>query len=179
MLIMKYKNEAMRLTPLRKSIFLLAFLVTHIGFSQTFLLPNEELIYSFETQSGKKLVLVKDKTNAYIIYRFGSKTKIEFEYPEKNKDSWSKFSYSFYLRGGGLANEEMDLNYVYFTNNNFRYLIYDTYYAVDNKQSIGIKVTNLTTNKATEIKGNKKTQKGTLTDFRENHLLKTEEKIFE
>ncbi|NRS90369.1 hypothetical protein HNQ02_003309 [Flavobacterium sp. 7E] len=140
-------------------------------------MPNEAIIYSFETQNGKKLVLAKDKNNKYIIYRFGTKSKIEFEFPEKTKKSWNKFSYAFYLRGGGIQNEGMDLNYIRFTNGNYNYVTYDTYYAVENKKSIGIKITNLKDNTITAIKGEENTQKGSLVDFRYNKSLKIEDEF--
>ena len=149
------------------------------SFAQSFNLPNEEVIFSFTTQSGKLITLNKDKTNDYIIYRFGTKSKIEFEFPEKTKASWSEFKYSFYMRGGGAQNEGMDLNYVYFTNKGFKYIIFDTYYATGNKHDIGIKIINLQTKKVTTIKGNRKTQVGDLTDFRDNNLLEIGEELFD
>lgn len=54
--------------------------------AQIFLLKNESEIFSFDTQSGKHAVLAKDKGNAYIVYRYGAKDSVEFEFPEKNKD---------------------------------------------------------------------------------------------
>jgi len=154
----------------------LVLLATTISKGQAFILPNEDLIYSFETSNGKQLALVKDKSDKYIIYRFGSKTKIEFEFPEKNKSSFSKFKYSFYLRGGGPGNEGMDLNYVHFTNGNFQYVIFDNYVE---KSEIGIKVVDLKSNKTTVIKGNTSTKKGTLIEFRSNGLLEIGEEIFD
>ncbi len=153
--------------------------IVHAEHMQAYILPNEEPIYSFETVTGKMVVLAKDKANGYIIYRFGTKDKIEFEYPEMGKSSWSKFKYSFYLRGGGTDNSGMDLNYVSFINDNFKYVIYDTYYSLSEKQNVGIKVINLKSGKMIEIKGVKKTQKGNLTDFRENKLLEIGEEAFE
>ena len=50
----------------------------------------------------------------------------------------------------------MDLNYIYFTNKNFKYVIYDTYFAAGNKQNIGIKIIDLKTSKTTNIKGGRK-----------------------
>lgn len=143
--------------------------------AQGYLLKNESLIFSFNTQTGKYVMLAKDKDNAYIIYRYGIRDSIEFEYPEKNKDSWKKFTYSFYFRGGGAANEGVDLNYLYFTNKGYKYSIYDTYEAVNKISAIGIKVTDLKTNKTVDIKGTKKTRKGTLTTFRDAGLVKVEE----
>ena len=119
-------------------------------------------------------MLVKDKANTYIVYRFGTKDNVEFEFPEKTSNSWSKFKYSFYLRGGGIQNEGMDLNYIYFTNKNIKYPIYDTYYSIGEKHE-----TDLKTNKSVDIKGDYKTRKGTMIDFRNNNLLEITEETSE
>lgn len=149
--------------------------MSDLSYSQDYLLPNEVNIYSFETKSGKKMTLAKDKKDKYIVYRFGTKSKIEFEYPKKIKESWGKFTYSFYLRGGGKINEGMDLNYVAFTNQNYKYVIYYTYFAVGEKVNIGVKIIDLKTKKTTDIKGDYKTLKGTLAGFRDNDLIKVDD----
>lgn len=153
--------------------------ITISGFGQGFILKNEEVIFSFNTQNGKKLTLNKDKENNYIIYRFGTQGKIEFEFHNKSKSSWTDFKYSFYLRGGGTQNGGMDLNYIYFTNKGFKYVIYDTYFAIGNKQEIGVKIINLKTNKTITLKGDRKTRKGTLVDFRGNNLLEIGDELFD
>lgn len=156
---------------MRKGLIATLLLVSTISYGQTYLLPTEELILSFETKNDKRAVLAKDKRNLYIVYRFGTNSKVEFEFPDKSKESWSRFKYSFYLRGGGTLNEGMDLNYVSFINDNFKYTIYDTYYSSDEESNVGITVTNLKTNKITDIKGISKSKKGTLVDFRDNNLI--------
>jgi hypothetical protein len=143
-----------------------------------YVLQNEKIIFSFESNTGKKMVLAKDKLDAYIIYRFGSKEKVEMEFPTKTRDSWGKFKYSFYLRGGGVANTGMDLNYVYFDSNHIRYVIYDTYFSELNKYSVGIRVI-LPDKKIIEIKGNTKTRKGNMVDFRDNGLLEIGDELFD
>ncbi len=160
-------------------IFLVLLTSTFTAFGQSLTFSNEEVIFSFQTQSGKKVTLNKDKQNNYIVYRFGTKEKIKFEFPEKSKSSWTNFKYSFYLRGGGTQNEGMDLNYIYFVNKNFKYVIYNTYFAVGNKQTVGLKIINLKTNKTTDIKGDRKTQKGTLVNFRDNNLLEIGDELFD
>lgn len=120
-------------------------------------------------------MLAMDKDSAYIVYRYGTKDSVEFEYPEKNKDSWKKFKYAFYLRGGGIQNLGMDLNYLYFTNNGYKYVLYSVYYAEPNKSGIGIGVTNLSTKKTTTIRGLEKTGKGTLIDLRDINLIEKDE----
>ena len=164
---------------MKKIFILLNILFTNYSYGQKYLKPNEEVIFSFQTLSHKQAYLVKDTSDLYISYRFGAKDKIEFEFPEKTDSSWSKFKYSFYLRGGGTANEGMEWNYVYFSNNNYLYIIYDTYFSTGNKSGIGIKVMDLTSNKTIDIKGNYKTRKGTLVDFRDNNLLETGEELFD
>ena len=157
----------------------IVLLLSSICFGQNFLRTNEQLIISFQTNTRKQVYLVKDKSNKYISYRFGIKDEIEFEYPSTEKGSLSKFAYSYYLRGGGTANEGMDLNYMYFTNNGFQYVIYHTYYAVGNKRNIEVKVIDMKTKKIVDVKGNNKTRKGTFVDFRDNGLMEIGEELFD
>jgi len=159
-------------------------IATLISFSlgvdaQHYVQKNEKPIFSFDTQGGKHVVLARDSGDAYIVYRYGAGDSVEFEYPEKNKDSWKKFKYAYYLRGGGVQNEGMDLNYLYFINNGYKYVLYSVYYAVSGKSGIGIGVTNVSTKKTTTIRGVKKTCKGTLTDLRENNLIQRDEDMAE
>jgi hypothetical protein len=164
---------------IRPLLFVCLLAITYTTNAQSYTLSNEEVILSFDTQNGKHVTVNKDKENKYLIYRFGKKQKVEFEFPNKTKESWKNFSYSFYMRGGGKQNEGMDLNYLVFTNKEFKYIIYDTYHAVGNKYSIGIKLINLTSNVATDIKGKYKTRKGTLIDFRDNELVVKGDELFE
>ena len=160
-------------------IFIGLLTITTAGFGQGFTLQNEEVIFSFDTRDGKKVTLNKDKANHYIIYRFGTKDTIEFEFPDTSNNSWANFEYSFWLRGGGRQNEGLDLNYIYFTDKNFKYIIYDTYFAAGKKRNIGIKILDLETNKTINLRGDIKTRKGTLIDFRDNKLLEIGEELFE
>jgi hypothetical protein len=160
--------------------FLVIFVILYTGIiTGQNILPNEISIFSFDTQNGKTVTLARDKNDQYIVYRFGTTEKIEFEFPEKTTESWNKFEYSYYLRGGGKQNEGMDLNFVAFTNSNFKYVLYSTYYATDEKSEVGIKVFDLKTGKITNIKGKAKTRKGTLVNFRFNKLLKLSDELYE
>ncbi|KPE49559.1 hypothetical protein [Chryseobacterium indologenes] len=140
-----------------------------------YLRPNEEIIYSFETGNGKKMTLVKDKQDEYIQYRFGSKNKIEMEFPpERNKESWKRFRYNSYYRGGGKQNAGMELNYLLFTNNGYSYKLYRTYQAEDESFSAGIIITD-TKGKETDIESSYKTVKGCLCSLEDNKLIKKED----
>ncbi|KIA88002.1 hypothetical protein [Kaistella jeonii] len=122
------------------------------------------------------MVLVKEKNNQYIQYRFGKKNKIELEFPtERNADSWKLFSYNYYMRGGGKANSGQEIANMAFTQNGFQYLVYSTYFSEDESMQTGILITNLATQKRTRIKGIIKTRKESLFYLQENSLLKLEE----
>lgn len=147
---------------------------------QPFILSNEKIIFSFQTTNGKTMALCSEKNNKYLVYRFGKSNIIEFEYPiQKDTKSWKNFKFSTYLRGGGIQNEGMDLNYVTFVNKGFKYIIYSTYFSNGDKYDIGIRILNLTTKKETNIKGITKSQKGTLTSLRENNLIAEDEELYD
>ncbi|REC62718.1 hypothetical protein DRF65_09770 [Chryseobacterium pennae] len=154
-----------------KKYLILFALTLPLSIWAQYLLPNEEIIYSFETKNGKKMTLVKDKKDEYIQYRFGNKTKVEMEFPAaRTKDSWKQFSYRSYHRGGGKQNAGMDLSYLSFTNNNYQYQVYNSYYAEDASHSTGVTVTD-NKGKETDIPGIYKSIKGNLNSLDESTLI--------
>jgi hypothetical protein len=164
-----------------RNILCCLLLVSIASFSQNVhLKTNEEIIFTFKTIKGKTVTLAKDKTDNYIVYRYGSAKNIEFQYPEiLDSSSWEKFTYSYYLRGGGMQNAGLDLNYIEFRNKEYKYVIYDTYSAEDNTSETGIKVTNTNTGLITDIQGNIKTRSGILTSFRDNELIDKSDELYE
>ena len=149
---------------------------TKIEYRENLCTDNEEVLFSFEpANSPKTLSVCISKTQPdYIVYRFGTKDKVELEFPENKADSWNKFAYSYYLRGGGAANEGMDLNYLSFENGGYEYQIYQEYVAEDNTTNVGIKIIDKATNKETDIKGLSNSIEGSLINLRENKKIKTE-----
>ena len=146
-------------------------------FGQTHLLSNETLIFSFKTGKDKIVTLAKDKNNEYIIYRFGAKDNIEFEFPDKSKKSWEKFKYSHYSRGGGKQNLAENLSGVSFVNKDFEYRLYDSYSSESDEYEIGVLILNLKTKKTTNIKGKLKSKKGALNGFDGSNLLEIDDEI--
>jgi hypothetical protein len=161
-----------------KKLAVLLFLITQAAVAQVnYLLPNEQLVLSFETVKGKKVVFAKDKNNGYLVYRYGTKDKIKLEYPKKDKSSWGKFMYATYLRGGGKANSGMEIENIYFENNGYRYVVYYHYYAGDNEEpestNVGLAVVNSKTpDKINEIDGKISTMKGNIGSLRNDGLIK-------
>lgn len=160
---------------MKGTLILLLILFSSKCFTQKYTLPNEESIISFTTQKGKIVTLSKDKNSDYIVYRFGTKDKIELEYPEKDKSSWDKFKFSFYHRGGGKQNAAMELDNVWFIIDNYEYGVYSAYRDGDEISGesfeVGVKVLNLKTGKETKFMAIESSVKGSLTEFRDNQSL--------
>lgn len=158
-----------------KKLLLIIYLLIPLTFWAQHLLPNEEVIYSFSTQSGKKMTLVKDKNNQYIQYRFGSPNKIEMEFPkERTKESWKKFHYNSYWRGGGIQNAGMEIDNLSFNNNGYDYLLFRTYHAEGEVYTAGIIIKDQK-GKETRIKGNYKTVKGCICNLEETKMIERED----
>ena len=135
---------------------------------------TEEVIFSFNIANSDKTasICISKSQPDYIVYRFGTKDNIEVEYPgTKDSDSWSKFTYSYYVRGGGTENDGLDLNYLIFDNGRYEYQIYDEYSSEDDKTSVGITVTDLDTGDETDIKGISDSIQGSLITLRDNKKI--------
>lgn len=129
----------------------------------TFVLPNEVVVLSFKTKKKKQVFLCRDKDDRYLVYRFGSKSKVELQFPGTlDETSFQKFEYSSYFRGGGVENLAMNLDYLSFTNSGYRYVIYKTYASesVGHEDEVGIRVIHLKTQKETSIEGDFNTFEG-------------------
>lgn len=169
----------------KKTLYYIFILFLNIVFiqdsiAQKFKLANEKVVFTFQTKNGKQVFLCKDSSNNYLVYRFGTKDKIEFEYPKiKDKTSWKKFAYSGWLRGGGIRNEGIDLNYLAFINEQTKYVLFYTYFANGERAEVGIRVIDLKTNKTTIIWGIKRTQKGGFSDIQELNLVSEGEELYD
>lgn len=138
---------------------------------------NEEVLFSFKVENSPKILsvcLAKTQPD-YIVYRFGTKDKIELEFPQNNdSDSWSSFIYSYYLRGGGTENEGMDMNYLVFENGGYEYKVYEEFIHKDKDTQVGIRITVKLTKQKTDIKGLSGTIQGSLIKLRDHEKIKIE-----
>lgn len=156
-------------------------LFTLESFALNYLEKNESLLYNFKTITGKIVMIAKDSNDSYLIVRCGTESKIQLEFPGKKKDSWNKFQFSYYLRGGGgIENLGVDLNYLTFNIYNYRFVIYDKYSSINNSKSCGIKITDMNTYIETDFKGDINTKIGSLVaSFRWNSLITHGQKIYD
>ena len=138
---------------------------------------GERILFSFETKKGQLASLCQSsvKNNGYLVYRFGFLGKIEMEYPKNRKDSYSKFTYKFYMRGGGTENDAEDLNSLEFDNNGTTYSIYQDMESGAQGVKVGISVKLPNKDRAIDIKGIAFTATGTLADLRGDERVNQEE----
>jgi hypothetical protein len=130
-------------------------------------LANEEVIFGFALKKSNKIVLLcKDKNDSYLVYRFGTRDKVELSYPTApDKTSWKKFEYSGYSRGGGKQNAAMLDQSLSFTNNGVRYELYENWNSEEDFiVRIGINVT--ANKKTTDLKGDANHRWGSLEELR-------------
>lgn len=160
-------------------LFYILLFLTQALFAQTeYVKSNEELVFSFKTNKGKKVVLAKEKDDKYLVYRFGTKDKIEMEFPGDRQNGWSKFKYSYYNRGGGKSNAGIEIQNIIFENDGYKYVIYYNYSAEEDEQTVGILVMNETTGKESKIIGNTDTVEGSLMQIRESGLLEMADEMY-
>lgn len=87
-----------------------------------YLLENEKVAYSFLTRSNKRLMIAMDKSEKYLVYRYGSEDKVELEFPSDKTNSWSQFAYHRYTRPAPESMTNLSLS---FTIGDFTYSVYD------------------------------------------------------
>ncbi|MFN8258750.1 MAG: hypothetical protein U0W24_23885 [Bacteroidales bacterium] len=147
---------------------------------ETLSLKDESIVFSFETKNGKRMCLALGKDKKYLVYRFGKDGKVELQFPENLENSFENFTYNYYFRGGGASNMGLDLNYVSFSGDTHKIIIYEEYSSGDPENpvetvSVGLKIIDLKSGKENKIEGKTGTKQGSLIDFRDNGLIKVEE----
>jgi hypothetical protein len=123
---------------------------------------DEQVLFSFRLKTNNKIaVLCRQKSNKYLVYRFGVNNKIELQYPAVlNAASWKLFTYNGYSRGGGRGSVEEE-HILSFVNNGAAYKIFDEYASGFNDEgSVGILVK--INGQQTKLAGNIHSKIGTL-----------------
>ena len=143
----------------------------------SFFAPKKDVLFSFKTEKGKSVIL--SKLGNTLIYSYGTSESIELQIEDDLNDSTTVFQYSYIFRGGGEDNLGLDLNWVYFDNKGYRYVIFDEYNSESKKSQIGIKVINLKTKRTFIINGISSTKQGSIVDFRFNEMIPIGDEWFE
>ena len=135
--------------------------------------PNEEIIFACQLKNLKWVSVCKEKNEQYIVYRFGTKSKIELQYPKLlDSTSWQQFTFQGYVRGGGKQNAAMRFGYLNFYNNDINYEVYDLWNSDDDKEKCGVWVK--PNKKTIDMKGNLESRKGSLVELIYEDKIKKE-----
>ena len=129
--------------------------------------PGETTVFSFITSRGKTVALCEGPQSAYLVYRFGTAAKMELQYPAVlDASSWKKFTYSWYFRGGGLANAGHSDAHLAFRNGKVTYELYDMEHAEEGEdgeemfpREVGMHISN-SAGIIADISGNELTAQG-------------------
>lgn len=144
---------------------------------------NEQVLFSFKVEKSEKIATIAiDPGDSeyidYIVYRFGTKDKIELEFPADKENSWEKFTFSHFTRPSQADTYGLDSNYFTFTNGDYTYTIYEEHYlgneTTDETYKVGIKIKNNLNNKEFDIKGDPHSIVGSLMDLRDDGRIKIE-----
>jgi hypothetical protein len=85
--------------------------------------PGETMLFSFKTASGKTMVLCEGAKGAYLVYRFGTATNVELQYPTMlTATSWKKFTYYPYHRS---ATPQAERYFLSFSSGGNEYQLFD------------------------------------------------------
>ena len=135
--------------------------------------PDEEIIFAFQLKNLKWGSVCKEKKGGYIVYRFGTNTKMEMQYPAiLDSTSWQQFTFQGYMRGGGKQNAAMRFGYLNFYNNDINYEVYDLWNSEDDKEECGVSVKLKT--KTIGMRGNLKSRRGSLVELIYEDKIKKE-----
>ena len=125
---------------------------------------NENTVFAFQLQNNKWVSVNKEKDGKYLVYRIGSKDKIDLQVPTVlDTSSWNRFRFSGYNRVGGKENAAMHFGYLSFGNKGFGYEVYQRWNSEDSIKHCGLYV--IVDGKMTELKGNVESEKGNLVNL--------------
>ena len=124
-------------------------------------LDSEYLLLGFQIEDSQKRlsICISNDKKPYIVYRFSTNDNIEFEFPINKENSWTNFKF--------IDDFKNNSDYLSFTNNGFEYQVYQMYQSNGSYYRVGIKVTELSNGKVTDIKGDSTSVIGNLSFLRE------------
>jgi hypothetical protein len=155
--------------------FVLFFKIdAHAQFDSSLCKANEEIVFAFQLEDQQWVSVCKEKNGKYLVYRFGNKNKIELQIPAVlDSNSWKRFIFNGYDRGGGKENAAMHFAYLSFGHNKVIYEVYELWNSEDSIEHCGLTV--MINNKAADKPGVLNTRKGKLLELLYNDRLKKEE----
>jgi hypothetical protein len=136
--------------------------------------PNEDIVFAFQLKDQQWVSVCKEKNGKYLVCRIVNKNKIELQVPAVlDSNSWKRFNFSGYNRGGGRKNGAMHFAYLSFGQNKIAYEVHELWNSQDSIEHCGLTI--MINNKATQKPGVLNTRKGNLLQLLYNDRIKKEE----
>lgn len=137
---------------------------------------NETVVFGFKVEDSLQIVsLCIENNGQYLVFKFGTQENIGIYFPNNSEDSWNSFYYSHYLRGGGEANEALDLNSLYFEDEANTYTIFDDYdFSEPTSRMCGITIKNKINDLETIYIAEENSIIGSLTYFIDNDKIQNQ-----
>lgn len=164
--------------PMKKILLLffvtLCYQVMYAQYDSLLCKANENTVFAFQLENNKWVTVSKEKGGAYLVYRLGTKDKIEMQVPPVlDTSSWSRFKFSGYNRGGGKENAAMYFGYLSFGTKGVGYEVYQLWNSEDSIEHCGLYV--IADGKLTDMKGKPESKKGNLVDLLYEDKIKKED----
>ena len=154
--------------------FLLAGVDAKAQYDSALSKENEDIVFSFRLENKKWVSVCKEKAGKYIVYRIGTKDKIDLQIPAiLDTSSWKRFRFSGYNRGGGRENAAMHFGYLSFGTKGIGYEVYQLWNSQDSIEHCGLYV--IVGGKMTEMKGDIESKKGNLVNLLYEPKIKQED----
>ena len=154
--------------------FLFAGADADAQYDSTLSKENEDIVFSFRLESKKWVSVCKEKAGKYIVYRIGTKNKIDLQIPAVlDTNSWKRFRFSGYHRGGGKENAAMHFGYLSFGTKGIGYEVYQLWNSQDSIENCGLYV--IVGGKMIEMKGDIESKKGNLVNLLYEPKIKQED----
>jgi hypothetical protein len=145
---------------------------------------KKEVLFSFKTKQNDIISIfrLQNESGLEFLFKPIKGKPVHYPIPTKatSKQNWDKFTYGYYFRPGGVENDGLDLNNLYFKLYNQIYVVYEHYVAADNSFEIGFKILNQKEELIKDYRAKKSTVKGSLIDLRHlEEVLPTNTLIYE
>ena len=155
-------------------LFLFAGADVSAQYDSTLNKVNEDIVFAFRLDDKKWVSVCKEKEDKYLVYRIGTKDKIDLQVPTVlDTTSWNRFRFNGYSRGGGKENAAMYFGYLSFGTKGIGYEVYQLWNSEDSIQHCGINI--FVDDKLTKVNGDIESKKGNLVNLLYEPKIKKED----
>lgn len=108
------------------------------------LLSNEEVVMSFKTKNRKIVTVNTDKNYGYIVFRYGDKDSVKFQYPKDlNENSWQQFTYYSSKQKNEKVDTDMEIFQLSFFYNGISYNVNQNLHIPTEDEDLELNITGI------------------------------------